>query len=114
MHTYEKLARLPADAYLNPDNFVDEVWDARSGRNAAQYSEGLSVGEDAEEITIAVNSVWGAKMLDGGVLTSYEGIGYHSCTAALLRGFLASPARVVVYRCTPNGVTRTVIKESSR
>lgn len=105
---YKSLAMKPAIDYLGPENFRTD-WDGNLGssRREEKYREGLAWSAKAVRITIGINSVWGATLKDGGTLTSYEGIGYHSGTADLLRGFLDGPAEVVVYR---HDGSRTVIK----
>lgn len=100
MKPYSELNAMPASAFLNPDNFITD-WDRlypRSEYKAEQYAKGLAHGKDAEYIIISANSTWGAKLKNGGYLTAYEGIGYHSHTASLLRGFLDSGAKILVYR----------------
>jgi hypothetical protein len=75
-----------------------------------QYQHGLDIGRNASSVHIAVNSTWSARMKDGASLSSYEGIGYHACTADLLRGFIDSGVRIVVHRLTPDDITDTVIQ----
>lgn len=96
---YKTLSEKPAHEYLVPENFRTD-WDGRVGdaRREQQYREGLAQSERCTRIIIGSNSVWGGTTKDGGSLTSYEGIGYHSCTADLLRGFLDGPAEIVVHR----------------
>lgn len=115
---YHELDALPAAAFRNPDLFVTP-WDTlpeNIARNIAQqqYNHGLSIGQEYPVITIGAHTVWSAEkpLSDGSrSLMSYEGIGYHACTADLLRGFLASPARIVIYRYTDHGISETCIKE---
>lgn len=109
MATYKELSAKPASDYLVPENFRTD-WDGPIGhpRREQQYRVGLDYSERAHRISIANNSVWGASMKDGGQLSSCEGIGYHSCTADLLRGFLDGPAEVVVFR--EWSLTPTIIK----
>lgn len=99
--TYKELAALPAEAYLNPENFVTEFdsWIVNVSRKYGeqQYQEGLKIARDSYEVGIAGNGTWYAKGKNGGHTTSYEGIGYHACTADLWRGLLTAK-RVVVYR----------------
>lgn len=66
--------------------------------NAEQHAKGLDIGSKAEHVTIAVNGVWGAKMKDGSHIHSYEKIGYHAGTAALMDGFKASGVEIIDYR----------------
>ena len=112
---YKELSALPSEAYLDPEKFrtaTDSLPPSRYTQE--QHKKGLLTGLRAREITISCSSVWGATMLDGGILSSYEGIGYHSRTAELLQGFLDSGCRIVVYRHDPWGnVSSTVIREYS-
>lgn len=85
-----------AEAFQNPENFKTE--NDTPALDAEQYKKGLETGQNAQHISIAVNGVWGAKMNDGGHVASYERIGYHASTAALLRGFLASGVKIKVHR----------------
>lgn len=108
MASYKELAEKPASDYLVPENFRTS-WDGPEGSKyrEEQYRTGLSYSENATRITIGQNSVWGASMKSSSVVSSYEGIGYHACTADLLRGFLDGPAEIVVYRA---GQDPTIIK----
>lgn len=113
---YAELDALPAEAFRNPALFVtpfDTLPENRAaGRANLQYQTGLEIGREWDTITIGAHTTWGAHM-DAGMkhLSAYEGIGYHACTADLLRGFLDSPARLIVYRYTDHGISETVIKE---
>lgn len=112
---YATLNALPAEAFLDPSRFVtdfDARNQARDGYGDKQYAEGLKVSREAREVFISANGTWGADLKPtlpgslGASLTSYEGIGYHANTADLLRGFLAGPAPIKVYR--RNGETKTI------
>jgi len=95
--SYRELNSLPPSAFLNPDDFAT-IYDGRKdGYAAEQHAKGVRISLAAESVGIACNGTWTAK-LPGGVVTSCEGVGYHGCTADLLRGFLDGPAPVVVYR----------------
>ncbi len=104
MPTYETLNKLPAEAFLNPHNFAtgfDNTPD-NVAKDAAmkQYFNGRFVADahpGITEIFISANGTWGA-CGEGTTVTTYEGIGYHSNTAALLLGFLDSGLPVIVYR----------------
>ncbi len=85
-----------ATDFLNPNNFRTSF--DTPGSDASQYAKGLETARNAKSISIGVNGVWGARMLDGASLVSYERIGYHRSTAALLRGFLDSGVLMTVYR----------------
>lgn len=99
MKTYTELAALPVEAYLNPDNFITD-WDKiHEGKDypKKQYQHGLEIARNAVEVGIAQNGTWYARTKEGGHITSYEGIGYHACTAPLWRGLLTAE-NVYVYR----------------
>ena len=110
--TYAELAELPAEAYLNPENFVT-LYDGsdkhlKNGYGVEQYKKGLKIGQEFDYITLSYKGVWSAGNDDGrSHCRSYEGIGYHACTADLLRGFLDSPARLIVYRLQGDGIKAT-------
>jgi hypothetical protein len=107
--SYTELEALSPTDYLNKTD-----WDARNpAREQQQYQEGLDYSNKAHTVFINYKSVWGADMLDGSMVTSYEGIGYHAHTSSLLRGFLAGPARIVVQRWR-DGIVETEIKPSTR
>lgn len=96
--TYAELRELPAEAYLDPSRFNNGFDDAHPRIGAENYEKGLKTGRAAKTIHIAVNSVWGASMLDGSSISSYTGIGYHTGTAGLLRGFIDSGCEILVHR----------------
>jgi hypothetical protein len=105
------IENLPPAAYLDPDLFrTPNDGLPAPGYAEEQYRTGLRVSEASAEIVIAVNGVWGATGKDGSSTGSYERIGYHSCTAPLLRGFLDGPAQIRVCRWTATGYTSTVIR----
>ena len=109
---YATIQSLPPEAYLTPERFRSD-WDALASNVAARdarYRDGLKTSREAATVHISVRGVWGATLLNGGNLSSCEGIGYHANTEAFLQGILDGPAPVVVYRSTPGGITRTEIK----
>lgn len=109
--TYAELEKLPAEAYLNPDNFktaMDSL--PEKGYAEKQYQHGLQVGREANLIWINARSVWGADLKNGGMCSSSEGIGYHSCTSDLLRGFLDSGTPIQVSRWNGDNYVETRIK----
>lgn len=110
--TYKELSALPPEAYLDPENFRTENDHLPPSKYAKeQHEKGLLTGLRSRQISIAINSVWGAIGLDGSSTSSYEGIGYHSRTAELLQGFLDSGCRIVVHRSTAIGVVSTVVRD---
>jgi hypothetical protein len=120
--SYRELNAMPAESFLTPDLFVTEndgcprPQRGRASFAAEQYAVGLDAAQTFEEVGISANGTWYASSSSGEgsnrSLTSYEGIGYHADTASLLAGLLAGRARFVVYRATPEGVTRTVLREA--
>lgn len=110
---YRTIEALPPSAYLTPTTFRTsfDTLPVNVARQTARYEDGLKVSREAREVSISARGTWSATLLTGGHLTSYEGIGYHANTEAFLRGLLAGPAPIVVYRLTPEGeVTRTEVK----
>src|SRR3954469_837307 len=101
MKTRKELNELPADAYLNPENFRTPHWPNRPLHALEQYNTGLEYGKKFD-IHIGYEGAWGG--VNGSVLgshttlTTYEVIVYHSDTDELLRGLLDSGARITVYR----------------
>ena len=104
---YDVLNAMPADAFLNPDNF-------RTGFDtpalaSEQYEKGKKIGTEYKEVHISASSTWGANKPNT-ALSSYEGIGYHAGTADLLKGFLDSGVAIFVHRWDGNKLTETKIK----
>lgn len=97
--TYAELAALPASAYLNPSLFRTEMDSLpEKGYAEKRYQEALSLGrEPGMVITINARSVWSGRASNRSA-QSYEGIGYHSCTASVLQGFLNSGCEIMVLR----------------
>lgn len=84
---------------LNPSDFVTE-FDAypRNAKYAEeQYQKGLDHGIKGWLISIDVDGRWSASR-DGVHITSYERIGYHACTADLVRGWVDGGAAIHDYR----------------
>lgn len=119
MKPYAILNRMPAEAFLNPDNFITG-FDTKpiSGSTATrkiyaenQYQKGRDIGKSAIEAGVSASGTWWAKTKEGAFISSHEGIGYHANTADLWRGFLDSECRIVIHRLTNEGIISTVIKE---
>lgn len=103
---YSELNLLSPEAFLRPEDFrtgydSDSLASAKYAEE--QYQTGLGYSKRSRRVFICANGTWGADLDNGGIMTSYEGIGYHAGTAALLRGILAGPAPVVVYRWWKEG-----------
>lgn len=94
--TSKELEELPAGHYREPALFVT-AWDTPE-LNDKQYAEGLRLGRELKRISIGCNGCWGGVSVNDGVVTSYERIGYHASTAALLQGMLDSGVEITVYR----------------
>lgn len=94
---------------LKPETFLDwEAFDCPldalgegKGIDKEKYQKGLDIGHRSRYVFISCNGTWGARGKDGSQTTSYEGIGYHSCTRWLLKGFLDSGVPFKVYRSGP-------------
>jgi hypothetical protein len=112
---YAELNALPPETFLHPERFVTEYDGVKNeAYRKQQYTKGLEQGKRACCIWIAANGTWGADTLEGGFISSYEGIGYHAGTADLLRGFLDSGCQVKVYRNARSTYqTETIIREAT-
>lgn len=96
---YTELNNLAPDAFLHPHLFKTELDNEERGKS--QYEKGKNI--DYDYIFITYGSTWSAGDFDSHrFCTSYEGIGYHSNTADLLRGFLASGKPIYVMRWVDN------------
>ncbi len=92
---YSDLNKLAPIAFLHPHLFKTELDNDERGKT--QYEKGKNIEYDY--ILITYGGTWSAGDFDSHrYCTSYEGIGYHSNTADLLRGFLASGKPVYVMR----------------
>lgn len=106
MHTVDRLAQLPAEAFRNPDNFrvAADDWQENADLPRRQAAVIAELAPNVRHFVINANGTWGAEMTDGGILSTYETIGYHSGTAALLRAILDTGKPVIVYRRGLGGV----------
>lgn len=116
---YKELSELPAESYLNPDNFITEFDTGMPNEEYAKkkYEEGLAIGKEYGAIFINDRSVWSAAMLGSGLthsLSSSEGIGYHRNTKELLQGFIDSKAEITVTRYIDGKITQTVIQKNTQ
>jgi hypothetical protein len=99
MISYSILNAMEPGAFLNPVNFGMAIVELEpAGYAKEQYEKGLKIGAESLSVSIACNSTWGARGKNGGVTSSYEGIGYHAATGWLLKGFIDSGVPIVVYR----------------
>jgi hypothetical protein len=113
--SYSELNLMPAKSFLNPSLFetgYDSLPSHSEENKSRKYAYGLAIANEYEEVGVSCNGTWYASS-PLKQLSSYEGIGYHALTSQLLAGLLAGKARVVIYRYSDNGVTRTVIKETT-
>lgn len=104
-------------AYLVPERFRTHYDSEPSNATfgAEMRARGLRISGDANQIIIAPDGKWSAKLRDGAYLVGLERIGEHACTADLLAGFLAGPAEIVVPRWSDDGhIVETVIKPDPR
>lgn len=95
-----RMADIAPHDYLNTDSLVTffDGMGTNSGLAAKQYHEGKLIGMLCDHVSIGYNGCWSATMKDGSHLSSYEKIGYHACTADLMRGFIESGCAIFVYR----------------
>lgn len=98
---------MDAQLYTNPANFVTGYDSLNPDYGKVQYQKGLNIGSESHYIFISIYGTWGAMLKNGGMISSYEKIGYHAHTADLLSGFLASGCSIKV--CSWEG--ETVINE---
>lgn len=112
MSTYAELNAMSAESFLKPELFKTD-WDRLPvpEYRKAQFEKGLKISNASKEVGVSASGTWWAVGKDGSHTTSYEGIGYHSCTRELLEGLLAGTARFIVYRWTDEGIKETCIKE---
>ena len=108
---YKELNALPASAFTNPENFKTRMDSVQPQICKDNYQRGLKLSHESKSISISISSVWSSVGKDGSNTSSYEGIGYHTGTSELLRGFLDGPAQVIVYRLTDDGCKGTVIRK---
>jgi len=90
MKTYAELSELAPEEYLN--------WQQFGSWSEEQYQKGLRIGRESTRVSLSVKGVWGSNGKDGSSCSSYEGIGYHAGTGALMKGFIDSGVPIVVYR----------------
>jgi hypothetical protein len=100
-----------AAEFLNPDNFITKFDKDNPAYQVKQYNKGFEISNSSKLIFITATGAWGATFSNGEEMTAYERIGYHSCTADLLRGFLAGKAEIVVYRVINDNLEKFSIKE---
>lgn len=112
---YDTLNKIRPEGFLVPDNFrteydnIPDNIDSRYGE--LQYQKGLDTSNASHTVGITASGTWFAEGKSGSLTTSSEGIGFHSCTADLLRGLLVGSARFVVYR---HGKASVTIKEARK
>jgi hypothetical protein len=110
--TYNELNAYAPEKFLDPDNFKTETDHfPKEGYAQEQFRKGQKIANESVEVGISAGGTWYAVGKNGSQVTSYEGIGYHSTTSDLLRGFLSGTARIVVNRYTDTGYSATCIKE---
>lgn len=109
--SYDILEKLPPRAYLKPEDFTggDVHHPGFVAYQQEQYEKHLRGAENYTEFFISVNGTWGARTKEGGHITSYEGIGYHSATSMILKAIIDSGVPFYVYRWGDEGITKTRI-----
>lgn len=98
--TIAELSAMLPDMFLTPENFYTpfDIPGFITEYDRKQYEKGMKYGLESNYITISVSNVWECSLKNGGSVSSYETIGYHSGTHALLRGFIDSGCSIKVYR----------------
>lgn len=71
-----------------------------------QYAKGILIGLKAQVVGYSADRTWWARMSTGGLLSSYEKLGYHANAGGLWKGLVDSGAAVTVY---PDG-TKEVLQ----
>jgi hypothetical protein len=108
---------LPASAFIDPTNFTTSYDLIKPKRNKEQYEAGLAIGRASHTIYINRHSSWASFALRNAshqlATFSHERIGTHANTSELLRGFLDSPAAILVRRETEGLHRYTLIKQSA-
>lgn len=109
---YSELNKLPPEAFLNPEDFRTgyDSWETNALYGQKQYEKGLKVSNESARVGISESGTWWAAGKDGSFTSSYEGVGYHTATADLLRGLLEGSAAFYVYRWDGEKSTCTCIK----
>lgn len=62
-----------------------------------QYAKGILIGLKAQEVGYSADRTWWAKMSTGGMLSSYEKLGYHANSGGLWQGLVDSGAAVTEF-----------------
>ena len=108
----QELQALSPDSFLNPQQFTTEHDAKVEGYAIQQERHGMTVGQASHTILIDRYGTWFTYKLDGGMVTSGdERMGIHANTADLLKGFLASPASIVIQRYENDEITYHCIKQ---
>ena len=63
--------------------------------NTADYRRGQKLAAEISELHIAINGVWSARLKEGGIIHSYETIGYHKGSVEFLKGVRDAGVRIV-------------------
>jgi len=86
----------------------------KTGYKTKQYQKGLEMARDCYVVYIARNGVWSSDNRDGSTTFSYEGIGYHACTADLLQGWLDGGVTIVDYRSEDHALIPNPLPQEER
>lgn len=113
MATRKELNSRPASDFLKPENFITSFDATHVDICKDQYLKGLQYSQESSTIGISASGVWWAEGKDESFTDSFEVIGYHTGTADLLRGFLAGPAKLIIYRLSNGKVESTILKEAT-
>lgn len=108
-HNRLPVHNLPAEAFLNPGNFLTAFDSPGSQRWREKYEHGLDLGKRARYVVISTENTWSVEfrltedekargVMSSSVSNHSEAIGVHADTYALLQGFLWSGCAIVVCR----------------
>lgn len=101
MASYSVLNKFCASSFLYPEMFGTS-FDVDINKRRENYERGLKTGEECTKVWVSANGTWGGDTKNGGIITSYEGIGYHAYTADFWRGILNSGVPVYIFRFDEN------------
>ncbi len=108
----KEIQALSPDSFLNPQQFITEHDAKVESYGIQQERYGMTTGQASHTILIDRHGTWFAYKLNGGMITSGdERIGIHANTSDLLKGFLASPASIVVQRYENGETTYHCIRQ---
>lgn len=105
LHAAQAGARLDWRDYVTPF----DAWRENRDYHQAQYDKALKMAQQGAIIHISVTGGWSAEIppqhayqTGYSSVTAYERIGYHACTADLIRGWQDGGAPIIDWRAVYN------------